>query len=189
MRHSRTTEFQPLRSLPFSCCLNLFIRFASHALLMTIVKSADARKRRIHGTERDNAGAGDRWYACVLHRACGCTGRPDPQCARHSRRVRDDSVSLLSIVSGDFPGSVFLSFFLIFSLSLFFFLVNASHNVTCERDFQICQRVSRESGEIRAANFGGRKISGLRGRGGNTDFPRKKFHGWRDQTIEGNERE
>lgn len=43
-------------------------------------------------------------YACTLHRACGCsrTGRPDPQCARHSRRVRDESLSLLSLVPQDF---------------------------------------------------------------------------------------
>lgn len=45
-----------------------------------------------------------RRYACTLHRACGCsrTGRPDPQCARHSRRVRDESLSLLSLVPQDF---------------------------------------------------------------------------------------
>jgi hypothetical protein len=44
--------------------------------------------------ERSSSTCKNEGYICVLHRACGCSraGRPDPQCARHSRRVRDDSL-------------------------------------------------------------------------------------------------
>jgi len=120
-----------------SCCLNLFIRLASNAFLVTIVRYLPMREN-----EGSTGQCRSRLISCVLHRACGCsrTGRPDPQCARHSRRVRDDSVSRSSRSSlGTSPAlSLFLPFFFVFSPSYFLFLVDASS----ERDFQICRRVS-----------------------------------------------
>lgn len=101
-----------------TCCLNLFIRFASNALLVTIVRSADARKRKIRGTERDNAGAGDMPVSCIAHAAA---------VVRDARIfsalvTRDASGTILSRSSRSSPGtSPALSFFLSFSFSLFLF--------------------------------------------------------------------
>lgn len=52
--------------------------------------------------------------SCSRMRGCSRAGRPDPQCARHSRRVRADSLSLHSLArpSGPFPAlSLSHSFF------------------------------------------------------------------------------
>lgn len=121
-----------------SCCLNLFIRLASNAFLATIVRYLPMREN-----EGSTGQCRSRLISCVLHRACGCsrTGRPDPQCARHSRRVRDDSVSRSSRSSlGTSPAlSLFLPFFLLFSPPLTSSFSSARR---ASVNFQICRRVS-----------------------------------------------
>ena len=91
-------------------------------------------------TEQDN------WeselYVYALHRACGYnrTGRPDPQCARHSRRVRYDFLSSLLLILRDFP-RLCLFFPLSFSLYLFPFLakIDTPHYVRASITFKFRQ--------------------------------------------------
>lgn len=87
-------------------------------------------------------------------------------CPAHAAAVVQDARILSALVTRDASGTILsrssrsslgtspaLSFiFFSFSFPLpspFFFLVDALHDVTSERDFQICWRVSRDSRDIR----------------------------------------